>query len=212
MAKLAGGCWILGWVIAAFNHNVYLTARYHIEKYPPSPRLVAISTYERCEYPQAEKSITINIDYSKKASVILCFEAHQAANAPFKGDGRWLIPFGVGPFSPEQKKAIEDATARLKKDPGNPTEKNPFELYGALNEYNSDEVIQYMARVADTFLLSSEDERKIKSKWWSIFRDDYSSGIVYIFWGLTFLWVFTSAVGWIMRGFMGIPRGSDEKP
>lgn len=30
--------------------------------------------------------------------------------------------------------------------------------------------------------------------------------------GLAFIWVFTWGVGWIVRGFMGIPRGQDKKP
>jgi len=30
--------------------------------------------------------------------------------------------------------------------------------------------------------------------------------------GLIFVWAFTWGVGWIVRGFMGIPRGSDQKP
>lgn len=30
--------------------------------------------------------------------------------------------------------------------------------------------------------------------------------------GLAFIWVFTWVVGWIVRGFRGIPRGQDSKP
>jgi hypothetical protein len=30
--------------------------------------------------------------------------------------------------------------------------------------------------------------------------------------GLAFIGCFTVATGWIVRGFMGIPRGSDSKP
>jgi hypothetical protein len=30
--------------------------------------------------------------------------------------------------------------------------------------------------------------------------------------GLVFIWAFTWIVGWITRGFMGIPRGQDSKP
>jgi hypothetical protein len=29
--------------------------------------------------------------------------------------------------------------------------------------------------------------------------------------GLAFIWVFTWVVGWIVRGFRGIPRGQDSK-
>jgi len=30
--------------------------------------------------------------------------------------------------------------------------------------------------------------------------------------GLTFLWVLSWAIGWVVRGFLGIPMGQDRKP
>jgi hypothetical protein len=35
--------------------------------------------------------------------------------------------------------------------------------------------------------------------------------LVWILIGLGALWAFTWATGWIVRGFMGIPRGSDNR-
>jgi len=32
-----------------------------------------------------------------------------------------------------------------------------------------------------------------------------------VFGGILFILVFTWVIGWIMRGFMGIPRGQDQK-
>lgn len=40
----------------------------------------------------------------------------------------------------------------------------------------------------------------------------YGEGALYATGGLVFLWVFSWAVGWIVRGFMGIPKGHDRRP
>lgn len=39
----------------------------------------------------------------------------------------------------------------------------------------------------------------------------YSQGALIAIGGLVFLWGFSWAVGWIVRGFMGIPRGHDRR-
>ncbi len=40
----------------------------------------------------------------------------------------------------------------------------------------------------------------------------YGEGALYALGGLIFLWGFSWAVGWIVRGFMGIPKGHDRRP
>ena len=40
---------------------------------------------------------------------------------------------------------------------------------------------------------------------------DLSDFLVPTFWVLLGLWAFTYAIGWIVRGFLGIPRGQDKK-
>ncbi len=41
---------------------------------------------------------------------------------------------------------------------------------------------------------------------------ELGTGLFVALGGLGCLWAFTWAVGWIVRGFMGIPRGLDQKP
>lgn len=36
-------------------------------------------------------------------------------------------------------------------------------------------------------------------------------GLIWMPIGLASLWAFTWIIGWIMRGFMGVPRGKDRK-
>jgi len=33
-----------------------------------------------------------------------------------------------------------------------------------------------------------------------------------LFGGLAFGWVFMAVTGWVVRGFLGVPRGADERP
>lgn len=37
-------------------------------------------------------------------------------------------------------------------------------------------------------------------------------GLLVVGVGLAFLWALTWALGWIVRGFLGIPQGQDQKP
>ena len=43
-------------------------------------------------------------------------------------------------------------------------------------------------------------------------RYDFQRFIVYLISGPLVILAFTVATGWIVRGFMGIPRGHDQKP
>jgi len=55
------------------------------------------------------------------------------------------------------------------------------------------------------------ENRSIDSKGWPQLLKDLGQNVLGIISGLLFLWAFTWAIGWIVRGFMGIPRGQDKK-
>lgn len=42
-------------------------------------------------------------------------------------------------------------------------------------------------------------------------RYDFQRFIVHLLSGPVVIWAFTVATGWIVRGFMGIPRGQDRR-
>ena len=50
-----------------------------------------------------------------------------------------------------------------------------------------------------------------EGKWWPQLLKDLGQKVFGIISGLLFLWAFTWVVGWIVRGFMGIPKGQDKK-
>jgi hypothetical protein len=77
-------------------------------------------------------------------------------------------------------------------------------------EYSSD-VTEYTSQVSSNFTLSEIDEKYIDSQWWKVWFTDVKSGLITTIECLLGFWLFTLVVGWIVRGFMGIPRGQDKK-
>jgi hypothetical protein len=70
----------------------------------------------------------------------------------------------------------------------------------------------YTARVKESFSLPQADEEWIDRQWWFEYFKKFGVGALGAIGGLIFLWAFTWAVGWIVRGFAGIPRGVDKRP
>lgn len=62
------------------------------------------------------------------------------------------------------------------------------------------------------FKIRKEDEAFLNEKWWSSWRSAYGQGVVIMLCGVIALWIFSIAMGWIIRGFLGIPFGTDSKP
>ena len=63
--------------------------------------------------------------------------------------------------------------------------------------------------VAKSFVIPIEDKSWVDSQFWSLVIKDLRNGFIAMIITLAILWAFTFAVGWIVRGFMGIPRGQD---
>lgn len=80
------------------------------------------------------------------------------------------------------------------------------------NSRNESEVQTYTKRVRDSFVLPQADESWIDGQWWSQRVKEFGLGALGAILGLVFLWGFTWTVGWIVRGFLGIPRGQDHRP
>ncbi len=102
---------------------------------------------------------------------------------PFGEDKRYLIPYRVD-------------------------EKNM--IWGA--ETYSSEVSNYEKELEARFILPAQDnnwiENEISSQYWKNWR----KGLRYLSISLALYAGFVWAVGWIARGFMGIPHGMDKKP
>jgi hypothetical protein len=79
------------------------------------------------------------------------------------------------------------------------------------NTKSSPEVTQYMSNVLDTFQIPEAEEDRINNLWWSSKFELVGMYFLGMIASLAGWWAFTWTVGWIVRGFMGIPRGSDGR-
>jgi hypothetical protein len=80
------------------------------------------------------------------------------------------------------------------------------------NEPTSTEVQEYMREAGEKFSIPTSDEGKIDQKYWRELLKNWGAGALAAVIGLAVLFAFTWATGWVVRGFLGIPRGQDYKP
>ena len=78
-------------------------------------------------------------------------------------------------------------------------------------EKYSSEVSEYTNRVKASFTFPQADEAWIDSQLWPKLLKELGQGALVAIIGLLFLWAFTWVTGWIVRGFMGIPQGQDQR-
>lgn len=80
------------------------------------------------------------------------------------------------------------------------------------NSSYSTEVTSYTGRVTRDFRLTQADEEWADSRYWPAVWKRIKEASQWIFGGWLALWIFTAVVGWIVRGFAGIPTGQDHRP
>jgi hypothetical protein len=79
------------------------------------------------------------------------------------------------------------------------------------NEKYSTEVTTYAKKVADNFKLPEADFAKFDAEARTVWWEDFFTIMGVMIGGLAFLFGFTWAVGYVVRGFMGIPNKSDTR-
>lgn len=79
-------------------------------------------------------------------------------------------------------------------------------------EWYSSEVREYTGRVANAFVLRKSDEEWIDQQWWPRFFSAIKEDVLFASGGLLMLFALSLIIGWVVRGFMGIPSGQDHKP
>jgi hypothetical protein len=80
------------------------------------------------------------------------------------------------------------------------------------DETYSKEVSLYVDGVTQRFRLSKADEEWADSQYWPAVRNEFGKACLWLFGGWVALWILTALVGWIIRGFAGIPMGKDHRP
>jgi hypothetical protein len=83
-------------------------------------------------------------------------------------------------------------------------------IWGAAS-YSS-EVSDYKKKVEARFKIPADDEYSVKKEISQRYRENWISGLGYLFAGLAVFAGVVWAIGWITRGFLGIPHGMDKRP
>lgn len=73
-------------------------------------------------------------------------------------------------------------------------------------------VQKYMKEVVSSLKLDKAALDRVAKKRSADIRDSFASAFKWLFGGLFVGWLVVLAIGWTVRGFMGIPMGMDRKP
>lgn len=80
------------------------------------------------------------------------------------------------------------------------------------NDSWSADVREYAKKYREKFQLPSADfdllDTMARNRWWTEIKEGFS----WMIGGLFIFYVVVLAIGWVVRGFMGIPKGMDYKP
>lgn len=79
-----------------------------------------------------------------------------------------------------------------------------------MNEKYSEDVSSYTRSIIGKFNRGAEEWQEAKAEKSRVFWSGLMSMAVGIIASLAAFWIFVWAIGWIVRGFMGIPRGQDK--
>ncbi|HFF6210444.1 TPA: hypothetical protein ACGCHH_000356 [Stenotrophomonas maltophilia] len=76
----------------------------------------------------------------------------------------------------------------------------------------SEAVAQYKERIERSFVLPADEGQKLDTQFEAKRRKEWRDISVGLVGTLLVFWLGVTAVGWIVRGFAGIPRGQDSRP
>jgi hypothetical protein len=80
-----------------------------------------------------------------------------------------------------------------------------------MNAPYADEVTAYKERVVKNFKIPEADQSALTSGYWSELIKKWAEGFFMMAGGLVAFWIFCWCVGYIVRGFLGVPQGRDSR-
>jgi hypothetical protein len=206
ISMLAGALWLAGVVFLTLSDSS-VHARYQISFPEEQPSRIDDS----CPSNSADVSIYgLKSKNGTQVVATLCFLGR------ISSDGSILIPYRFMTHAElirdaKEARELGDENLELRiLRKADALETSNQEQLGWDNRYSS-QVTEYMERVRRSFALPEVDEAWIDEKWWLVRKTELKTAASYSVAGLASLWGFTWAVGWIVRGFMGIPKGSDRR-
>jgi hypothetical protein len=168
----------------------------------------------RCEDPDYSRYVS-DVDVgTKRETVILCFDA--------ASDGK--IPYAVAPEpedaargrrAREQRQAAEDRAAVERGAPPVIRTTALTKWYYTGGDY-SDAVQTYVDAREQSFRITPEMAKAVRDssagRLWQARMRGVSDVGPWVFGLIAFIWILTAVVGWIVRGFAGVPWGADFRP
>jgi len=168
-----------------------------------------------CQYPNDSRSVS-DVDVSAAGeNVELCFETLQNGKIPYA-----VAPEPAGAAQVRKKREARESAEAVAEDKvlmarGQPPPIRTVDLprwyYGG-NMFD-DQVVSYEDEREKSFRLTPEMARQVResssSRLWAARSEAFRSGAPWVFGVIAFIWVFTAVIGWIVRGFAGVPMGAD---
>ncbi|CAN5858733.1 hypothetical protein BH11PSE8_BH11PSE8_26940 [soil metagenome] len=230
-----GVLWVGGCVAYAVFAEPYASMTFAVSG--PGERPVRA---EECGRDDATHYISARTLAGKSIGVTLCFTAHKADDGrmlvPYAIKTVSVrMPDGTTVENVPEGLSRADLLARLKKS-GYDTSKldaaaasapagraseplwkqapeAPARLrYWTMGERYATDVTSYAQGVGAGFAMSAEDAREAEKRLWDARLRQWKEAAQVMFGGLVIGWLLIAVVGWIVRGFLGIPRGKDSRP
>lgn len=83
-------------------------------------------------------------------------------------------------------------------------------VYG--NTKYSDDVQKYVKSQESNFSIPNDEEKRIDEIYLNKRIEHYKTALKFLLGGLFVIWLLSTVIGWIARGFMGVPLGEDHRP
>lgn len=189
IAKIVAAIWIIGWSVGAYytyeSAKPTVNVTYKITDFKEAP----IRIMEECPPDSIMNYVDMKTKGGTKVLVKLCREKPRISE---------LMALAM---NLEEEGDIKLAGRALDK------------IYNLFinKKLDSTEIAQLEAALVKADANGDTDEAWIDNQGKSLVQKQMGIWVMVAIGGILFLWVFTWAIGWIVRGFKGIPRGQDKK-
>ena len=203
IAAMTGSLWLAGTVYAIAWPSPYVSIDYVVEAVGDKP--VLLDSVGRCNSTDGNEYLSRTLPGLGSVNVTLCFRAY---------DG--LVPYAKrhrpeSPFETSASNADERSIKSIVAQGGTSEDVDVYlRTYAAFSgRAYSDEVKKYTDSVAASFAVDDRGVERARVIRASRARESRVEAARFGGIGLAIGWLVVFATGWIVRGFLGIPRGKD---
>lgn len=217
IAKLVAAIWLMVVVVVLFSASEpYISVSYVITGPGQPPKR---NEAEQCG-DDGKEILVVSTNKGTKSWVTLCFQSEKTIGGiRFYRHGSELRT-AINPQSGETVVLLGNEWKLVAKTATNEKGQKAYLVENVwvtvqpsdqLSSWDSPDVMAYTAQVKKKFILPQADEQWIDRQWWFKKLKELGLGALVAIGGLLFLFAFSWTVGWVARGFMGIPRGQDHR-